>query len=85
MKPEHWWFTAPLRVRSLFRRRRVESDLDEELRFHLDHKVEEGISQGLSPEEARRRALLSMGGLDQRKEEIRDTLRVHWLTDFFDD
>src|SRR5580765_3277421 len=85
MKPEHWWFTAPLRFRSLFRRRRVESELDEELRFHLDHNIEEGISEGLSPEEARRRALLSMGGLDQRKEEIRDTLRVHWLTDFFDD
>ena len=85
MKPEHWWFTAPLRFRSLFRRRRVESELDEELQFHLDHKIEEGISEGLSPEEARRRALLSMGGLDQRKEEIRDALRVHWLTDFFDD
>jgi predicted permease len=85
MKPEHWWFTAPLRLRSIFRPRRVEIELDEELQFHLDHKIEEGISEGLSPEDARRRALLSMGGLDQRKEEIRDTLHVHWLTDFFDD
>ncbi|HKA37584.1 MAG TPA: ABC transporter permease [Thermoanaerobaculia bacterium] len=85
MKPEHWLLTAPLRLRSIFRRGRVEAELDEELRFHLDRKTEEGIAQGLSPEEARRRARLAMGGLDQRKEEIRDTRRVHWLTDFFDD
>jgi putative ABC transport system permease protein len=85
MKPEHWWFTAPLRLRSIFQRRRVESELDEELQFHLAQKTEEGIAQGLSPEEARRWARLAMGGLDQRKEEMRDARRVHWLTDFFDD
>jgi hypothetical protein len=82
---EHWWFQLPLRIKSIFTRRRVESELDEELQFHLEHKIEEGIAAGLSPDEARRRALLAMGGLDQRKEEIRDALRVHWLTDFTDD
>jgi len=85
MRPEHWWYTAPLRLRSIFRRRRVESEMEEELRFHLEHKIEEGVAAGLTPEEARRRALLAMQGLDQRKEEIRDALRVHWLTDFVDD
>jgi len=85
MRPEHWWYTAPLRLKSIFRRRRVESEMDDELRFHLEHKIDEGIASGLSPEEARRRALLAMGGLDQRKEQIRDARRVHWLTDFVDD
>jgi hypothetical protein len=85
MRFQHWWYTAPLRIRSIFRRGRVESELDEELRFHLDHKVEQGIARGLSPEQARREALRSMGGLDQRKEEIRDARRVQWLTDFVDD
>jgi putative ABC transport system permease protein len=85
MRPAHWIFTAPLRLKSIFRRRRVESELDEELQFHLDHKIEEGIAEGLSPQEARERALRSMGGLEQRKEEIRDTRRVHWLTDFVED
>jgi len=85
MKIEHWWYTAPLRLKSIFRRRRVESDLDEELRFHLEHRIEEGVSRGLSPGAARREALLAMGGLEQRKEEIRDARRVHWLTDFVDD
>ncbi|HEY4230926.1 MAG TPA: ABC transporter permease, partial [Thermoanaerobaculia bacterium] len=59
--------------------------MDEELRFHLEHKIEEGVAEGLSPSEARRRALKAMGGLEQRKEEIRDARRVHWLTDFVDD
>ncbi len=85
MRIEHWRFTALLRLRSIFRRRRVERELDEELQFHLEHKMEEGIADGLSPEEARHRALRAMGGLEQRKEEIRDTRRIHWLTDFADD
>lgn len=85
MRMEHWWFTAPLRLRSLLRRRRVERELDEELQFHLEHKIEEGIAGGLSPDEARYRALRAMGGLEQRKEEMRDLRRIHWLTDFLDD
>src|SRR5580658_8604793 len=85
MRWEHWWFTAPLRVRSILRRPRVEQELDEELQFHLEHKIEEGIAQGLSPKEARYRALRAMDGLEQRKEEMRDMRRIHWLTDFLDD
>ena len=53
MRMEHWWFTARLRLRSILRRTPVERELDEELQFHLEHKIEEGIAQGLSP---RRRA-----------------------------
>jgi predicted permease len=85
MRIQHWWFTAPLRLRSILRGRQVERELDEELQFHLDHKIEEGIASGLSPEEARYAALRAMDGLEQRKEQIRDTRRIHWLTDFIDD
>lgn len=85
MRFEHWWFTAPLRLRSILSRRRVEQELDEELQFHLDQKIEEGIASGLSPEEARRTALRAMDGLEQRKEDARDARRVHWATDFMDD
>jgi predicted permease len=85
MRPEHWWFTAPLRLKSILRRRRVEGELDEELQFHLEHRIEEGVAEGLSPEEARSRAIRAMGGLDQRKEEMRDMRHIHWLTDFVDD
>jgi len=85
MRIEHWWFTAPLRIKSILRRRRLDRELEEELQFHLEHKIEEGIAAGLAPDEARRRAMLAMGGLEQRKEEMRDTRRVNWLTDFLAD
>ena len=82
---EHWWFTARLRFRSILLRSRVERELAEELQFHLEHKIEEGIAKGLSPKEARYRAMRAMDGLEQRKEEMRDMRRIHWLTDFLDD
>ena len=85
MKMEHWLFTWPLRLRSVFRRRRVEQELEEELQFHLENKIEEGIAYGLTPKEARLAAIRAMDGLEQRKEEIRDARRMHWLTDFLDD
>ncbi|HVS87583.1 MAG TPA: ABC transporter permease [Candidatus Acidoferrum sp.] len=85
MRPQHWLYTIPLRLRSLFRRRRVEQELNEELQFHLEQKIEEGIAKGLSPKEARYAAMRAMDGLEQRKEEMRDMRRIHWLTDFLDD
>jgi predicted permease len=85
MRIEHWLYTVPLRLRSILRGRQVERELDEELSGHLEYKIEEGIAHGLSPEEARLAALRAMDGLDQRKEEIRDARRIHWLTDFVDD
>jgi macrolide transport system ATP-binding/permease protein len=85
MRMEQWWFTARLRLRSILRSSRVERELDEELQFHIEHKIEEGIASGLSPKEARYRALRAMDGLEQRKEEMRDMRRIHWLTDFVGD
>jgi predicted permease len=85
MRWEHWWFTAPLRVRSILRNRRVERELAEELRFHIENKIADGIARGLEAEEARYAAMRAMDGLEQRKEEMRDMRRIHWLTDFLDD
>jgi hypothetical protein len=39
MRIKHWWYTAPLRLRSILRGRRVERELDEELQFHLEDKL----------------------------------------------
>src|SRR5690242_8991975 len=85
MRLTHWLYTIPLRLRSLFRRDRLERELSEELQFHLDRKIEEGVARGLSPKEARYAAMRALDGLEQRKEEMRDLRRVHWLTDFLDD
>jgi len=85
MRPQHWLYTIPLRLRSLLRRRQVEQELNEELEFHLQQKIEEGIVHGLSPKEAHYAAMRAMDGLELRKEEMRDMRRIRWLTDFFDD
>ena len=49
MRLEHWIYTVPLRLRSLFRRRRVEEELDEELQYHLEKKTEDYIARGMAP------------------------------------
>jgi len=77
MRIEHWWYTLPLRLRSLFRSRSVEQELDDELHFHLDRKVEELCARGMSPDKAHAAALREMDGLTQRKEECRDMRRVN--------
>jgi predicted permease len=82
MRFEHWRYTLPLRLRSIFRRDRVEHEMEEELAFHLELKIEEGIAMGLPPDEARRRATRALAGLEQRKEEMREARRVDWLLDF---
>ena len=85
MRLEHWLYAIPLRLRSLFRRQCVEQELDEELRYHLQRKTEEYLTQGMPPEEARHAALRAMDGLEQRKEECRDTRQVNWVYDFVQD
>ena len=57
-----------LAARGLFRKTVVERELDEELRFHLDRETELNISRGMTPVEARRRALVALGGLEPTKE-----------------
>ncbi len=69
------------RLRALFRRDTVERELDDELRFHFDRQVEKYMQDGLDRTEAVRRARLEFGGLDQVKEEYRDSLGVRLLTD----
>jgi predicted permease len=79
MRIEHWFYVMPLRLQSLFRRQRVEEDLDEELQYHMDQKIEEYIAQGLTPDQARHAALRAMDGLTQRKEECRDQRGINGL------
>ncbi|HEY6402514.1 MAG TPA: ABC transporter permease, partial [Blastocatellia bacterium] len=85
MRIKHWFYTVPLRLRSLFRRARVEQELDEELRYHIERQIEEHIAKGMTPEEARYAALRAMGGVERRKEECRDTRRVRLIENLAQD
>ena len=67
------------RWRAIFRRAEVERELDEELRFHLEHEAAKLERRGLDASEAQRQARLQFGGLDRTKEESRDARGVRAL------
>ncbi len=56
------------RIHSFFRRRELDQDLDAELSAHLEMAVDDNLKQGMSVAEARRRALISLGGIEAAKE-----------------
>jgi len=82
---EHWWYSIPLRLRSIFRRTRVEQELEEELRFHLDQLIAQGVAAGKTADEARRAALQAMDGIERQKQNCRDMRRVLHIESFIHD
>jgi len=80
-----WVYKLPLRLRSLFRKGRVEEELSEELRFHQEKLIEEHVGKGMAREEARYAALRELGGEDQIKEECRDMRQVNYIENFMQD
>ena len=85
MRPEHWLYTIPLRLRSLFRWAQADQELDDELRDHLERKTEEYVAQGMTQKEAHRRARIDLDGIEQTKQKCRDTRKVNWIQDFIQD
>src|SRR6266478_3853042 len=85
MRLAHWLYIIPLRLRSIFRRQQVEQELDEEIRYHIERRIEHEIAKGASPQEARNVALRAMNGLEQRKEECRDMRRVSFFENLMQD
>jgi len=72
-------------LRRLFQRRKDEEELEKELRFHLDQHTSDLITQGKSPEEARRQARIALGGPEQVKEMCRDERGTRWTEDLLQD
>ena len=67
-----WFYTLPLRLRSFFRRKQVDLELEDELRDHLEQQIKENVTAGMSPEEARYSALRALGGMTQIEQQCRD-------------
>ncbi|PYU47853.1 MAG: hypothetical protein DMG53_07970 [Acidobacteria bacterium] len=74
-----------LRLRALFRRKAVEVEMDEELRFHFENQVAKLMRSGWTPAEAQRRARLEFGGMEQIKEEYREARGVSFIGTFVQD
>jgi predicted permease len=70
------WYLVAARLRAVIHRRRVEDDLAEELRLHVEREIERRVASGMSPEDARRHSLVAFGGVEQVKEDCRDARGV---------
>jgi len=73
------------RLRSLFRRKSMEAEMDEELRAHFERQLEKGMKTGLTREEAARQARIAFGGHEQLKEECRDARGVSLIETLLQD
>ena len=73
------------RLRSLFRREQLERDLSDEIAAHLAMHIDDNVRSGMSPEEARRAALLKLGGVEQTKESIRERRGLPLLESIWQD
>src|SRR5690348_4183581 len=80
-----WLKSISNKLRNLLRKSAVERETDEELRFHLERQIASSITAGLSPEEARRTALLDFGGIEQFKEDCREARGVNRIESFLAD
>lgn len=73
------------RIRALVFRRREEAELAEELRFHLDMSAEHAERAGVTAQEAKRRSVIALGGVERTKEDVRDARGTRWLEDLATD
>src|SRR5437879_5367828 len=72
-------------LRNLFKRSRVERDLDEELRAYVELLTEQKVAGGMGAYEARRTARIELGGIEQVKEEVRQVRRGRMLEELMQD
>jgi len=72
MKFQEWVYAMPSRMRAFFRANQADQDMKEELREHRERQTSENIALGMSPEEARRAAMIALGGMTQVEQQCRD-------------
>ena len=72
-----WAFWS--RMTGLFRRNWREREMQQEFESHLQMHIDDNIRAGMSPEQARREALLKFGGMETAKESMRETSRLLWI------
>jgi len=85
MRIEQWFYSLPVRLRSVLHPNQADRELKEELRQHLEQQIKENVAKGMSPEEARYAALRTLGGITQIEQQCRDARGGNVIEDFFQD
>lgn len=80
-----WYHEIGYSLGSLVGRKRQEIEMNEEVRYHLVMETQRNIQAGMSPDEARRRALVQFGGVESHKDSVRDERGTGWLDDGWND
>src|SRR6266566_4209599 len=73
------WRKLHLRLRALFQKRKLDAEMDEEMRSHIELQTQENIDAGMNPEEARYAALRQFGWVESIKETCREERGVNWI------
>jgi len=73
------------RVTGLFRKNWRDREMAQEFESHLQMHIDDNIRAGMSPEQARREALVKFGGMEAAKESVRETSRLLWIDTAFRD
>lgn len=81
MSIDRLYHVLALRIRTVLHRGDVERELDEELQYHIEQQVAENVRRGMAPADARTAALRALGGVEFRKEQVRDTRGTRGLED----
>src|SRR5438874_6383202 len=79
------WSKVRSWVRALLRRSRIESEMDAELRFHIEAFAEDLVRNGVPREEALRRAHIEFGGVERAKEECREARGISFVDGLLQD
>src|SRR6476646_261030 len=79
------WTDLLLRLRALLVWSRVEHELDEELRFHIEMQTRKNVMAGMNAREAARRTRVQFGGVEQAKENCRDARGIGWIETLLQD
>src|SRR5918992_1068623 len=72
-------------IQNFLHSRGIEREMDDEMRFHVEMEAADLVARGVAPDEARRRAMVSFGGVERYKDEGRDARGVSPLEDFLRD
>jgi len=81
----NWWRKVKIRLRALFQKRKLDTEMDEEMRSHIEMQTQENLNAGMNPEEARYAALRQFGWVESIKESCRERRRVNWIEHLIQD
>src|SRR5206468_5253551 len=79
------WRKLNLRFRALFQKRKLDAEMDEEMRSHIEMQTQENIEAGMNPEQARYAALRQFGWVESVKQTCREQRGVNWIEHLIQD